>query len=124
MSPIEQSVYVIPESTAEVNQASKRQRTDPGDVWIDVSEFCAQDVEPVETKHGVSDEIPSTGSSRVSNQETDEAEDHLRSTIISTDVIDKYKDGVAKLKSELAALDLEDHLWHLESYDFNGVGVV
>jgi hypothetical protein len=89
-----------------------------------VSEFCAQDVEPAEAEHGASDEIPPTRSSRVSNQETDEAEDHLLSTIISTDWIDKYKDGVAKLKSELAALDLEDHLWHLESYDFNGVGVV
>jgi hypothetical protein len=36
----------------------------------------------------------------------------------------KYTEGVSKLKVELATLDLEKHAWHLESYDFNGVGVV
>jgi hypothetical protein len=33
-------------------------------------------------------------------------------------------DGVVKLKSELAALDMDDHLWHLLSSDHNGVGVI
>jgi hypothetical protein len=67
--------------------------------------------------------MPPSESSRVNDPEVEELH-HLKSTLISADVLTKYSDFVTKLKSVLAALDLEDHAWHLESYDFNGVGVV
>ena len=50
--------------------------------------------------------------------------DHLKSTMLPADVFAKYTDSVTKLKSKLAALDLEDHEWHLKSYDLNGIGIV
>jgi hypothetical protein len=48
----------------------------------------------------------------------------LKSTLLYNEVQEKYVRNAAKLKRELADLNLDDNLWHLRSYDENGVAVV
>ena len=70
------------------------------------------------------DNMPRSVSSRVSDDDAQEVDHHLKSILLFVDVMARYNDRVSKLKPNLVALDMEDHLWRLQSYDLNGVGVV
>jgi hypothetical protein len=64
-------------------------------------------------------------SPRVSGDDSESYSQHdLKSTLLSNEVQEKYVRNVAKLKKELADLNLDDNLWHLQSYDENRVAMV
>jgi hypothetical protein len=65
-----------------------------------------------------------TDSSRVSGNAELGSMNDLKSTLLPKEVLDKYLIVVSKLKRELALIDLEDHSWHLKSWDLNDVAVV
>jgi hypothetical protein len=123
VSPIALLVYVIPELGSDT-QVSKRPHTDPGTEEDDLPDCAVHNVEVhLDGDEGTGLQPPS-GASRVSDEEGEVPENRLLSTLIPPDVMAKYMDGVVKLKSELAALNMDDHLWHLLSFDHNGVGIV
>ena len=124
MSPIEGCIFVISKCEGECNCALKQPHLVGLEDSANVPEFCALD--DVETKYVAADSdqplLPESfgGSSPTPTNEND----CLRSLIIMAEEMAKYADGATKLKLKLAVLDLEDHLWHLESYDFNDLRVV
>jgi hypothetical protein len=123
VSPIALSIYVIPELDSDT-PVSKRHCTDPGTEEDDLPDCAVHDVEVHDDGNEGTGLQPPRGASRISDEEGEVSENRLLSTLIPPDVMAKYMDGVVKLKSELAALDMDDHLWHLLSSDHNGVGVI
>ena len=49
---------------------------------------------------------------------------NLKLTLLPKEVLNKYLIAILKLKKELALIDLEDHSWHLKSWDLNDVAVM
>ena len=48
----------------------------------------------------------------------------LKSTLISAEMMAKYKFGAEKLQRDLENMNFGDHMWNLKSYDLNGTLVV
>ena len=48
----------------------------------------------------------------------------LNSTLITTEAMERYLQWEAKLRKDLLVVSMEDHAWHLKSWDHNGVGIL
>jgi hypothetical protein len=71
------------------------------------------------------DSVEPIASSRVSGTDVDDFAQHdMQSLLLSKEFQEKYLRSAAKLKKELHAMDLDDTLWNLRSWDENGVPVV
>ena len=75
---------------------------------------------------GVDESLLPVGSSRVSGgADSDEVDgNHLKSTLLPNEVMDRYLERAKKLRAELKKVAMSDHDWWLKTFDLNGGGVV
>jgi hypothetical protein len=92
---------------------------------VDLVVFTA--VDPVKCYEDVFEE-PSTlaSCSRISDVNVlgDDPESQIWFTFLNKDVVDMYNKAANKSRKDLAVIFLDDHNWHLKSYDHNQRGIV
>jgi hypothetical protein len=115
-------VYVVRESEFELRDTKRRRLEAIGETEV-LEDTLQPDAEILDVPAISGDPQPPQGS-RVSDSGSDICENDLKSIILPAEVKAKYLQAAKKLKKELESISLEDHNWHLKSWDSNGVAVV
>jgi hypothetical protein len=127
LNTIGKCVYVIPISSPE-DRGTTKWRCIVAFGTIEENEDLATTMEESEDQVGddaiFGDLILPTDSSRVSGNTELGSMNDLKLTLLPKEVLDKYFTSISKLRRELALIDLEDHSWHLKSWNLNDVAVV
>jgi hypothetical protein len=119
------SVYVIRRDEGEEHDRAKRRRVEATGTSEDGLLFGVPDDMPQFPDNDPLDSVEPIASSRVSGTDVDDFAQHdMQSLLLSKEFQEKYLRSAAKLKKELHAMDLDDTLWNLRSWDENGVPVV
>jgi hypothetical protein len=122
-------VYVIRVAESE-GDGNKRRRLGDGVFTAPIVEAAPALSAPALSNEvgcvGVDPSLLPVGSSRVS-EGADSAEvdgNHLKSTLLPNEVMDRYLERAKKLRAELKKVAMSDHDWWLKTFDLNGGGVV
>ncbi len=121
---IASEAFIIPqEQQAEIDVGTKRKRlSSPSDLPScdeDIEAMPHLDLEGTAGPDFVSPELDSGGGSSSETMEND-----MISTLLSTEVLEKYKRAVEKLKAEMKRMSIDDHMWCLKSWDQDGSAIV
>lgn len=121
-----EEVIVIPRIDGQLDSRKRRRAGEMGRSIVSDSEVFPAPLalENEATFNDDEDLTQPADSARVGDDDHHAAPNHLRSQLITPEIMKRYQHHVEKLKKELAAVALDDNIWYLKSWDQNGVGIV